>query len=104
MGDRAMAELKVKDGSLFFYTHWSGQELPKYAQVALDKARPRLGDDAYALRIVVDSLIDQVGARDQETGAGLMLKPTAEDEYNRDQPSVIIDLTEGKITVNRQEG
>ena len=101
MGDRAMARLKTKDGSLYFYTHWCGAELPQMVQRAMDTAEVRKGDDAYALRIVVDELIHASGARDCEVGAGLMLKPNAEDAYNRDKPSVVADLTKWKVTVRR---
>ena len=101
MGDRAMAEIKVSDGSLYFYTHWTGHRLPEQAEEALKLAKPRIGDDSYAAKIVIDSLIESSGSRDSETGAGVMLGPNAEDEYNRDQPSVIIDLIEGDVTVRR---
>lgn len=98
MGDRAMAKIKTNDGSLYFYTHWTGHNLVAQAEEALAKAKPRIGDDPYATKIVLDSLIDTSGARDSETGAGVMLGPNAEDEYNGDSPSVIIDLVEGKVT------
>ena len=101
MGDRAMAEIKVEAGSIFFYTHWSGEGLPGIAKKALEKAQPRIDDNSYALKIVVDALIDGVGARDSETGAGLMLKANAEDEYNNDKPSVLIDLVKNKVTTIR---
>ena len=101
MGNRAMAEIKTEKGSLYFYTHWSGHELPDHAEKALEQAQPRITDYPYALRIVVDSLIKQSGTRDQETGSGLMLGPDAEDEYNDDQPSVIIDLLKNKVTLKR---
>lgn len=92
MGDRAMAEIKTEEGSLYFYTHWSGCNLHTIAKKALEIARPRKGDDCYALRIVVDQLINLTGCRDSETGCGIMLQPNCEDEYNCDNPSVIIDL------------
>ena len=98
MGDRAMAEIKVEDGSLYFYTHWTGHNLVQQAEEALAKAKPRIGDDAYATKIVIDSLIDTSGTRDQETGAGVMLGPNAEDEYNNNEPSVLIDLVVGEVT------
>ena len=96
-----MAEIKTSHGSLFFYTHWSGSELPGIAKQALNEAEPRIGDEPYALKIVVDALIRLTGLRDKETGAGLMLKPNAEDEYNHNKPSVLIDITKNKITVLR---
>ena len=97
MGDRAMAEIKTEHGSLYFYTHWTGNTLPATADDALELARPRWDDEPYALKIVVDYLIREAGARDSETGAGLLLRPYAEDEYNHDEPSVIIDLVNHKV-------
>ena len=92
MGDRAMAEVRTEDGSFFFYTHCTGHRLPADARAALKKAAPRKTDTSYAARIVLDHLILASGARDEETGAGLMLKPRCEDSYNDDKPSVVIDL------------
>lgn len=97
MGDRRMAEIRTRTGNLYVYTHWYGSEFPQMAEEAVKKAAPRLGDEAYWLRIVVDQLTKE--GRDQETGFGLMLKPNAEDEYNNDEPSVIIEARTGKITV-----
>jgi hypothetical protein len=102
MGDRAMAEIKVKDGSLYIYTHWRGYELPKTAKEAIKTATPRWHDEAYCMRIIVDQMTKE--ARDQETGYGLMLKPYAEDEYNHDKPSVVIDLTAKMLTVIGHDG
>ncbi len=99
MGDRAMAEIKTTEGSLYFYTHWSGSDLPAYATEAVKTASPRKGDNAYALRIVIDQLIKFCGARDIQTGAGIMLSPSCEDEYNDDSPSVIIDLSSMTVEV-----
>lgn len=104
MGDRAMAEIKTSSGSIFFYTHWTGENLPAQAEQALKAAQPRIGDDAYATKIVLDSLIESSGARDSETGAGVMLKPDAEDEYNHDEPSVVIDLVANTIERRGQHG
>lgn len=97
MGDRAMAEIKVEDGSLYFYTHWTGSRLFKQAEQAVTLAMPRIGDDGYAMKIVLDALIESSGARDSETGAGVLLIPNYEDEYNDDEPSVIIDLVKGTV-------
>lgn len=96
MGDRRMAEIRTEYGNLYIYTHWSGEALPRLAEDALRKARPRLGDEAYWTRIVVDQITKS--ARDKETGFGLMLTPDAEDEYNNDKPSVIIDADKGTVT------
>lgn len=96
MGDRAMAQIITEDGSLYFYTHWTGHRLDEQAKEALELAQPRLGQDDYALRIVIDSLIKTSDCRDQETGCGIMLSPCCEDEYNHDKPSVVIDLVKNE--------
>ncbi len=101
MGDRAMAQIKQGSKSLYFYTHWTGFELPEDARKALKRAEPRRGDDSYVLRIIVDDLIAASGARDCETGAGLMFGPNAQDEYNHDKPSVVIDLDKWTVTERR---
>lgn len=101
MGDRAMAEIITGDGSLYVYTHWGGCELPEDAKNAIRAAMPRLGDDPYFVRILVDQLTKN--GRDEETGYGLMLAPNAEDEYNNDNPSVIIDLVK-QILVTIRDG
>ncbi len=99
MGDRAMAEIKTDDGSLYVYTHWDGYELPENAKQAIKFAKDRWNDSAYAVRIIVDQLTK--GGRDQETGYGLMLQPKAEDAYNNDNPSVVIDLVNKQLTIFR---
>lgn len=99
MGDRAMAEIKTEGGSLFVYTHWGGYDLPEDAKQAIIKAEPRWNDYPYCTRIIVDQLTK--GGRDQETGFGLMLNDNAEDEYNHDEPSVIIDLKARQLTIMR---
>lgn len=102
MGDRRMAEIKTSEGSLYFYTHWQGSKLPAMALAAVERAKPRLGDEPYWVRIVVDQLTKD--GRDQETGFGLMLKPSCEDEYNRDRPSVIIDARNGSVKLRGTGG
>ncbi len=97
MGDRRMAEIRLPEGSLYLYVHWSGYDLPRLAREAVVAARPRLGDYPYWTRIVVDQITK--GGRDEETGFGLMLTPNAEDEYNSDEPSVIIHAKTGMVEV-----
>ena len=100
MGDRAMAEIKTGDGSLYVYTHWAGHKLPELTEKAIIAAEPRWDDEAYALRIIVDQLTKD--GRDGELGFGLMLKPNAEDEYNNDKPSVVIDIPQRSLDINRE--
>lgn len=101
MGDRAMAEIKTEDGSLYVYTHWGGEVLPAMAKDAILFAKPRWNDEPYAVKIIVDQLTKS--GRDEETSFGLMLKPNAEDEYNNDKPSVVIDLPEQTLSIIRDD-
>lgn len=101
MGDRAMAEIRTDEGSLYVYTHWGGSSLPEDAEEAVRSAKGRWSDTPYAVRIIVDQLTK--GGRDEGTGYGLMLSPKAEDEYNSNKPSVIIDLVRQELTVSRNE-
>jgi hypothetical protein len=101
MGDRAMCEIKTEGGSLFLYTHWGGNDLPKDAKEAVKTARPRWDDLPYATHIIVDQLIKD--GRDSETDFGIMLNENAEDEYNHDKPSVIIDLNKQTLRVIRDD-
>ena len=94
-----MAEIKTEGGSLYVYTHWGGYSLPADAAEAIKMARGRWQDECYAVRIIVDQLTK--GGRDKETGFGLMLRPDAEDEYNGDKPSVVIDLTQRRMLAYR---
>lgn len=97
MGDRRMAEIKLRDGSLYVYTHSGGNALPDVAKAAILAAKPRWGDEPYVTRILVDQLTK--AGRDRETGYGLMLRASAEDFYNDDSPSVIIDLATQVLTI-----
>jgi hypothetical protein len=92
-----MAEIKTSEGSLYLYTHWGGSKLPEVARDAVERARPRLGDEPYWVRIVIDQIFKNL--RDKETGGGIMLKPHCEDEYNYDKPSVILDAIKGTVEV-----
>ena len=101
MGDRRMAQIKTQGNSLYFYTHWSGYTLPQDAQNALNAALPRKGDHPYALRRIVDHLIEASGSRDSEVGSGLMFSPICEDSYGGDgKASVVIDLDEWRVVVD----
>ena len=97
MGDRRMVEIKTCGGSLFVYSHWDGALMPALAKGAVRAAKPRWDDQSYAVRILVDQLTR--AGRDQETDYGLMLTPNAEDEYNHDSPSIIIDLPNKQLTI-----
>jgi len=93
MGDRRIAKLITRrEGDvLFIYSHWSGYHLPQLVRDAYNQALGRLDDDSYWLRIMVDQITKS--GRDGEYGWGLMLESRAEDEYNGDEASVILDAS-----------
>ena len=97
MGDRRTAQIVTSHGSLYVYSHWGGSGMPAVAEEAIVAAKERWGDEPYAVRIIVDQLTKP--GRDQETGYGLLLRPDCEDEYNSDEPSVIIDLLQRTLVV-----
>ena len=101
MGDRRMAEIRTAGGSLYVYTHWGGETMAEDAKAAILAAKPRWSDQSYATRIVVDQLTKY--GRDQELGYGLMVTPDAEDEYNHDSPSIVIDLLANTLSVTGQD-
>ena len=71
--------------------------MPRDAALAVVAAGDRWSDEPYAARIIVDQLTKQ--SRDATTGHGLMVSPSAEDEYNNNRPSIIIDLTDKSFEV-----
>ena len=100
MGDRAMAEIVTDGGSIYVYTHWGGRDLPTRAKQAIKFAEGRWDDRPYSTRIIVDQLTK--ASRDSLTGHGLLLDPHAEDEYNNDNPSVVINLLDLTLVVVRE--
>lgn len=101
-GDRRLAEIRTSAGSIYFYTHNTGDMMEYDAEVALKMAEPRMNDEPYALRRIIDYLIRASGSRDNEVGSGIMLYPLAtiaEDYYGGDPASVLIDLVNWEVIV-----
>ena len=102
MGDRRIAEIKTEEGSLYFYTHYTGFRMYYDALNALDAASPRRDQQEYALKIVLDYMIAASRSRDSETNGGiwLSLKHMAIDDYSflitkdstSNEPTVLIDI------------
>jgi hypothetical protein len=71
MGDRANIQM-IQDGGksspLYFYTHWSGYELPTTLQNALKNGQDRWDDEQYLARIIFCEL---VGKDTGNTGFGI---------------------------------
>lgn len=70
MGDRANIEIVYDDNNkIYFYTHWSGTELPQTLQSALVRGKNRWDDDAYLARIIFSEMIRNEVL--DETGYGI---------------------------------
>lgn len=95
MGDRIVYSIKQeKDLSLNLYSHWGGYDRFINLARALEAARPRWNDSAYAARIIVSQLIGDDWK--EETGFGLW----ADNEhgmYGGDHQDIIIDLVNNTV-------
>jgi hypothetical protein len=72
MGDRGNIVIETEDKKplLFFYTHWTGSDLPEIVADGLEKGKPRWGHDAYLNRILFSNLVGEDNW-DDETGYGI---------------------------------
>jgi hypothetical protein len=81
------------------YAHWDGDESVSIMQSAITKAMPRIkmGDTAYATRIIIDQLTKD--GRDSETGYGIYIgkEIIAEEQYEYKE----INLIDKTITVGQ---
>jgi hypothetical protein len=70
MGDRGQVRL-VSEGKpdIYLYSHWGASDLPTVVAKALDRGRPRWGDDEYLNRIIFNEMTR--GLEFEETGFGI---------------------------------
>lgn len=94
MGDRGNVQIKEgpSDSGVFFYTHWSGSELPRIVASALSRGKPRWGDTPYLARIIFCEMV--AGDVDGETGYGIS---TAECDPNH--PLIVVDDRQQTVTI-----
>lgn len=94
MGDRANIQVVEEEGgTLYFYTHWQGEELPTTLATALARGRGRWGDEAYLSRIIFSEMVkDDI---EGETGVGLS---TYRGDFNYDD--LIVEMKE-QVVVDR---
>lgn len=71
MGDRAVIGFKADKDAIpvFLYSHWGGCDRYSDAQRAIEAARPRWEDPAYATRIAISQIIENYWS--EETGFGI---------------------------------
>jgi hypothetical protein len=87
--------------NLNVYAHWDGDESVAIMQNAIKAAMPRIkmGDDSYAVRIIIDQLTKH--GRDSETGYGIYIgeEITSEEEYEYKEINLVNHMvTVGSIT------
>ena len=74
MGERGTIRVKhcTSDTALHFYAHWAGPDLPKILAESLERVKSagRLNDEAYASRIIFDTLTECTG---DTTGYGMIV-------------------------------
>ena len=96
MGDRANFGIKQADGNtIFVYGHWAGyQMLARFAK-AIDRVvdAGRMGDDAYATRIIISDLIGDAWASD--LGWGITINTLADNEHK----IPVFDLNNDTVTL-----
>ena len=71
MGDRAVIGFKADKEAIpvFLYSHWGGSDRYLDAQRAIEGARPRWDDPAYATRIGISQIVENYWH--EETGFGI---------------------------------
>ena len=96
MGDRANFGIKQADGNtIFVYGHWAGhQMLDKFAK-AIDRVvdAGRMGDNAYATRIIISDLIGEDWNQDMRWG--ITVNTLADNEHK----VPVYDLTSDTVTL-----
>jgi len=82
MGDRFVVGFRETKNSptMYLYSHWGGDERHKTLAEAIDAARPRWGDAAYATRIAVSTIVGNDWER--ETGFGLSVGSFCMPDYS----------------------
>lgn len=81
MGDRCNWGFKSGDHTIFLYGHWEGHEMMNKLAHAIDSARSRWDDPAYATRIAITYLVDQDRSSLTETGWGLSVDSLSDNEH-----------------------
>jgi hypothetical protein len=96
MGDRANFGIRQADGNIIFvYGHWAGENmLAKFAN-AIGRAvtAGRIGDDAYATRIIISDLIGDAWKHD--LGWGITINTLADNEHK----IPVFDLSNDTVTL-----
>jgi hypothetical protein len=92
MGDRANCIIQFdgkKSNRVWFYTHWSGSDLPGIVKTALAK-KWRWDVDSYLARIIFCELVKDNEM--EETGFGISLR-----QQDNEHPYLVVDIKNKKV-------
>lgn len=92
MGDRANCIIQYegkKSKRVWFYTHWSGSDLPGIVKTALAR-KERWDDDSYLARIIFSEMIK--GQEDSELGFGISLR-----QQDNEHPYLVVDIKAQRV-------
>ena len=97
MGDRANFGFRQSnDNVIILYGHWAGYEMLDRLASAVEKARPRWTDEAYATRICISRLIGDEWP--QETGWGISANMILDNEHK----IPIVDWRSGTFSLHEE--
>jgi hypothetical protein len=86
MGDRRNVQVKdsASEDGVFFYTHWTGSDLPHTVANALRRGEGRWGDTPYLSRIIFCEMVK--GEVLDETGYGISTH-----ECDPENPTIVVN-------------
>lgn len=96
MGDRGNVLIREEGGGeIYFYSHWTGSDLPIVVARALERGRSRWDDESYLSRIIFSQMISDGGALADTTGFGISTEVT-----DGEAQIVVVDMKAQTVTAN----
>lgn len=96
MGDRGNICMEMNDGGrVFFYSHWTGRELPETLKSALVRGKNRWNDEPYLARIIFNEMT--TGYELEETGFGISTYET-----DNNHPTIYVSVEKQTVTVGNK--
>ena len=96
MGDRGnIVIFEEGGGTLYFYSHWRGTELPQILQAALKRGKDRWDDESYLARIIFCEMT-------KYDVDGLLGYGISTDRRDWNHPNLEVHMKEQKIVCGNQ--
>lgn len=95
MGDRGNIAIEEDGKRIYFYSHWSGSELPEIVRRAIAR-KWRWDDPPYLARIIFCELVK--GNEGEETGYGISLGIC-----DNSHPIIVVDMNKQSVTLDGGE-